>query len=156
MPAITTMRHLTTTQKWVAIGCQQKADLLMKLPSFSGEEIALLSASPPHQESAKLNDTKRDSELNLRSVGQTRGKDKKSPGLLVDSRNPGWWVEMDSNQRKLSLADLQSAPFSHSGIYPFRFRGARCMRKGGIFDKGKIFIPSLFVTFYFQSTRSYR
>jgi len=30
------------------------------------------------------------------------------------------------------------------------------MRKGGIFDKGKIFIPSLFVTFYFQSTRSYR
>ncbi|MEN9975787.1 MAG: hypothetical protein RLZZ282_1793 [Verrucomicrobiota bacterium] len=25
---------------------------------------------------------------------------------------------MDSNQRKLSLADLQSAPFSHSGIYP--------------------------------------
>ena len=30
-----------------------------------------------------------------------------------------WWVEMDSNQRKLSLADLQSAPFSHSGIYPF-------------------------------------
>ena len=31
-----------------------------------------------------------------------------------------WWVEMDSNQRKLTLADLQSAPFSHSGIYPFR------------------------------------
>ena len=32
---------------------------------------------------------------------------------------------MDSNQRKLSLADLQSAPFSHSGIYPFRLsRGA--------------------------------
>ena len=30
-----------------------------------------------------------------------------------------WWVEMDSNQRKLTLADLQSAPFSHSGIYPF-------------------------------------
>ncbi|MEY4245134.1 MAG: hypothetical protein RLZZ245_2719, partial [Verrucomicrobiota bacterium] len=28
---------------------------------------------------------------------------------------------MDSNQRKLSLADLQSAPFSHSGIYPFNF-----------------------------------
>ena len=35
-----------------------------------------------------------------------------------------WWVEMDSNQRKLTLADLQSAPFSHSGIYPFRLRGA--------------------------------
>jgi hypothetical protein len=26
---------------------------------------------------------------------------------------------MDSNQRKLTLADLQSAPFSHSGIYPY-------------------------------------
>ena len=27
---------------------------------------------------------------------------------------------MDSNQRKLTLADLQSAPFSHSGIYPHK------------------------------------
>ncbi len=36
-----------------------------------------------------------------------------------------WWVEMDSNQRKLSLADLQSAPFSHSGIYPITIPLAR-------------------------------
>ena len=36
-----------------------------------------------------------------------------------------WWVEMDSNQRKLTLADLQSAPFSHSGIYPFRLSRGR-------------------------------
>ncbi len=29
-----------------------------------------------------------------------------------------WWAEMDSNQRRREPADLQSAPFSHSGIYP--------------------------------------
>ncbi len=34
---------------------------------------------------------------------------------------------MDSNQRKLTLADLQSAPFSHSGIYPFRLSRGGCM-----------------------------
>ena len=28
------------------------------------------------------------------------------------------WVELDSNQRKLSLANLQSASFSHSDIHP--------------------------------------
>ena len=36
---------------------------------------------------------------------------------------------MDSNQRKLTLADLQSAPFSHSGIYPFRLSRGGDMRK---------------------------
>src|SRR6478609_6750573 len=46
---------------------------------------------------------------------------------------------MDSNQRKLSLADLQSAPFSHSGIYPFpACRGARCMRNRAGTDKENI------------------
>ncbi len=44
-----------------------------------------------------------------------------------------WWVEMDSNQRKLTLADLQSAPFSHSGIYPFRFTRGRMYEEGGLF-----------------------
>ena len=28
------------------------------------------------------------------------------------------WVEMDSNHRRRKPADLQSAPFGHSGIYP--------------------------------------
>ena len=28
------------------------------------------------------------------------------------------WVEMDSNHRSYKAADLQSAPFGHSGIYP--------------------------------------
>ena len=32
-------------------------------------------------------------------------------------RNPKW-VEMDSNHRSDDAADLQSAPFGHSGIYP--------------------------------------
>ncbi len=30
-----------------------------------------------------------------------------------------WWAGMDSNHRKRKLADLQSAPFNHSGTYPF-------------------------------------
>ena len=46
---------------------------------------------------------------------------------------------MDSNHRRLTSADLQSAPFSHSGIYPFIVSLARdgCMRSGRDFDKGK-------------------
>lgn len=31
-----------------------------------------------------------------------------------------WWRELDSNQRRRTPADLQSAPFSHSGISPGR------------------------------------
>jgi hypothetical protein len=38
----------------------------------------------------------------------------------VATSSKKWWVEMDSNQRKLTLADLQSAPFSRSGIYPYK------------------------------------
>ena len=29
------------------------------------------------------------------------------------------WVEMDSNHRRRKPADLQSAPFGHSGIHPY-------------------------------------
>ena len=32
-------------------------------------------------------------------------------------KNMGW-VEMDSNHRRRKPADLQSAPFGHSGIHP--------------------------------------
>jgi hypothetical protein len=32
-----------------------------------------------------------------------------------------WWRGVDSNHRKLTLADLQSAPFGHSGTTPFFF-----------------------------------
>jgi hypothetical protein len=31
-----------------------------------------------------------------------------------------WWRGLDSNQRRRSPADLQSAPFSHSGTPPYR------------------------------------
>lgn len=31
------------------------------------------------------------------------------------------WAEKDSNLRRLSPADLQSAPFDHSGIHPLIF-----------------------------------
>ena len=30
-----------------------------------------------------------------------------------------WWEKMDSNHRRYKPADLQSAPFGHSGILPF-------------------------------------
>ena len=30
------------------------------------------------------------------------------------------WAGVDSNHRSLATADLQSAPFSHSGTYPFK------------------------------------
>ena len=39
---------------------------------------------------------------------------------------------MDSNQRKLTLADLQSAPFSHSGIYPYSARCGADVWGGGL------------------------
>ena len=32
-----------------------------------------------------------------------------------------WWAGVDSNHRSLATADLQSAPFSHSGTYPSVF-----------------------------------
>jgi hypothetical protein len=40
-------------------------------------------------------------------------------------------MRLDSNQRKLSLTDLQSAPFSHSGTHPqgtsdYRLSGDCC------------------------------
>ena len=31
------------------------------------------------------------------------------------------WAGVDSNHRSLTTADLQSAPFSHSGTYPYLF-----------------------------------
>ena len=33
--------------------------------------------------------------------------------------NDFWWEKMDSNHRRYKPADLQSAPFGHSGILPF-------------------------------------
>ena len=32
------------------------------------------------------------------------------------------WAKMDSNHRSRKTADLQSAPFGHSGICPFAFK----------------------------------
>ena len=34
-------------------------------------------------------------------------------------RSLKWWAGVDSNHRSLATADLQSAPFSHSGTYPY-------------------------------------
>ncbi len=39
------------------------------------------------------------------------------------------WAKMDSNHRRYKPADLQSAPFGHSGILPFLFLlGDSCVR----------------------------
>ena len=40
----------------------------------------------------------------------------KSPIVLLSGF---WWEKMDSNPRRDKPADLQSAPFGHSGILPF-------------------------------------
>ncbi len=43
--------------------------------------------------------------------------------LSIVSRYPDrrqfLWEEMDSNHRRYKPADLQSAPFGHSGIFPY-------------------------------------
>ena len=39
----------------------------------------------------------------------------KSPIVLLSG---SWWEKMDSNHRRYKPADLQSAPFGHSGILP--------------------------------------
>ena len=36
----------------------------------------------------------------------------------LETKHPRMWVEMDSNHRRRKPADLQSAPFGHSGIHP--------------------------------------
>ncbi|VWX52283.1 hypothetical protein NOVOSPHI9U_40739 [Novosphingobium sp. 9U] len=48
--------------------------------------------------------------------------------LLVAERK-GWWTGLDSNQRTLARADLQSAAFNHSATCPHRFRGWRETRR---------------------------
>ena len=41
------------------------------------------------------------------------------------------WAGMDSNHRKQTLADLQSAPFDRSGTYPLRAGGHRILPQRG-------------------------
>ena len=52
-----------------------------------------------------------------RNRGQSRGR---TPQPLRKWRKTavGWWRGLDSNQRRRTPADLQSAPFSHSGTPP--------------------------------------
>jgi hypothetical protein len=38
--------------------------------------------------------------------------------ILTLSQDIHWWRGLDSNQRRRTPADLQSAPFSHSGTPP--------------------------------------
>ena len=40
---------------------------------------------------------------------------------LLPQLNSQMWAKMDSNHRRRKPADLQSAPFGHSGICPFAF-----------------------------------
>ena len=39
------------------------------------------------------------------------------------------WAKMDSNHRSRKTADLQSAPFGHSGICPYRLSFLKCTAK---------------------------
>ena len=44
---------------------------------------------------------------------------KHAPALVCRHFPTKWWEKMDSNHRRYKPADLQSAPFGHSGILPF-------------------------------------
>ena len=66
----------------------------------------------------------------FRSFGAGNGTQTRDPQLgrlmlyrLSYSRN--LWAKMDSNHRSRKTADLQSAPFGHSGIRPFLFAWQR-------------------------------
>ena len=43
------------------------------------------------------------------------------------------WAKMDSNHRRRKPADLQSAPFGHSGICPFAFEALSTACRVGLF-----------------------
>ena len=45
----------------------------------------------------------------------------KANALSTELLPQKWWAKMDSNHRRRKPADLQSAPFGHSGICPFLF-----------------------------------
>ena len=40
------------------------------------------------------------------------------PNQIFPIKHSKWWAGKDSNLRRRKPADLQSAPFSHSGTYP--------------------------------------
>ena len=74
--------------------------------------------------------------ITLKGPEPSHSTTKKEPeGSLIGSLK--WWAEMDSNQRRREPADLQSAPFSHSGIYPY-FGGRRMYAPTSHFSKSKI------------------
>src|SRR5437660_6517924 len=50
------------------------------------------------------------------------------PGLASHSFSEGWWRGLDSNQRTLARADLQSAAFNHSATSPGAGRRAMWRR----------------------------
>ena len=68
-----------------------------------------------------------------------------STELLPRNLRRKWWAKMDSNHRRHKPADLQSAPFGHSGIRPFLL-----LRKGNtIFRFCKNYRPFLQKKFNF-------
>ena len=56
------------------------------------------------------------------------GGDKKKKRDCASS----WWAKMDSNHRRRKPADLQSAPFAHSGICPLPYQ--RCKVRNYFFN----------------------
>jgi hypothetical protein len=51
---------------------------------------------------------------------QTFEESREVTGKTIFVSRTNVWAELDSNQRKLSLANLQSASFSHSDIRPYK------------------------------------
>ena len=63
---------------------------------------------------------------------------------VSDSWQLDWWRELDSNQRRRKPTDLQSAPFSHSGIPPQRAIDYGINLRPDESGSGKFFLSSPF------------
>ena len=62
----------------------------------------------------------------------TAAQRRNSPVGCRESTRPQWWRGLDSNQRTLARADLQSAAFNHSATSPGADRGAMWRRGIGV------------------------
>jgi uncharacterized protein YajQ (UPF0234 family) len=59
------------------------------------------------------------------AAGSTLGSGSQCPRRRLRETRSTWWAGLDSNQRRRTPADLQSAPFGHLGTDPFVPRAGR-------------------------------
>src|SRR5690606_14818238 len=63
------------------------------------------------------------------AIGRFRPRNARFSAISMDFRGRrrmgGWWTGLDSNQRTLARADLQSAAFNHSATCPHAWRAGK-------------------------------